>query len=230
MAESSSDIIEMGNASIANNVLLMEAFMYRFNPITIKVKELINNGVIGDIKRIYANFSSFEPVSNKAVFNKELAGGCTYDVGCYCVNIIRYLCGEEPFRVYATSTFLNDGKGVDIDSTAILEFQSGINGIVVSGFNNFLTNKYEVTGTEGSIEVPYAFLSEKSNRIILKKEGISEEIKIECENQYTLEIEHFSECILKGFKPGISHHDTFNNTHVLESILQSSIEKRAINI
>ncbi len=228
MAEKSGDVIEMQTVSIANNVLLMEAFMYRFNPKTIKVKELIDNGIIGDMKNIYANFSFFEPISDKVIFNKELAGGCTYDVGCYCVNIIRYLTGEEPFRVFAASAFLDNGKGVDIDSVAILEFKSGIKGMIASGFNRFLTNKYEVTGTSGRIEVPCAFLPEEENRIIVEKQGVIEEIKMKSKNQYTLEIEHFNDCILKGRRPGISHNDTFHNVKVLESILQSSMEKKAV--
>jgi len=124
MSVSAKDTDEMRDESIKDNVLLMEAFMYRLNPKTIKVKELVDSGAIGKVKNIYANFTFFEPVSDLAVFKKELAGGCTYDVGCYCINIMRYITGEEPGSVFAKSIFLDNGSGVDINTSAILEFKA----------------------------------------------------------------------------------------------------------
>lgn len=228
MSVSAKDTDEMRDESIKDNVLLMEAFMYRLNPKTIKVKELVDSGAIGKVKNIYANFTFFEPVSDLAVFKKELAGGCTYDVGCYCINIMRYITGEEPGSVFAKSIFLDNGSGVDINTSAILEFKSGIPGMLVCGFGNFLTNKYEIYGTKGRIEVPYAFLPEEINRIIIEKEDSIQEIRIKSKSQYTLEIEHFSDCILNNAKPYITLDDTSNNIKVLEAILKSSNEKREI--
>jgi D-xylose 1-dehydrogenase (NADP+, D-xylono-1,5-lactone-forming) len=87
---------EMETAARRHNVLLMEAFMYRFHPQTEKVLALLHEGAIGEVRLIHSAFTF--RVSNPANIRlqPQLGGGSLMDVGCYCVNLSRTLAGAQP--------------------------------------------------------------------------------------------------------------------------------------
>src|SRR5919201_1727956 len=74
--------------------LLMEAFMYRHNPQTKRLKELVDEGAIGELRVVRSSFSfTLEELGNVRM-RPELDGGSLMDVGCYCVSGSRLLLGE----------------------------------------------------------------------------------------------------------------------------------------
>src|SRR5256714_4329324 len=87
------EAMAMTEAAIANDVLLMEAFMYRCHPQTAKLVELIRSKAIGDVRIIQATFSfhaGFNP--DDRIFKNELAGGGLIDVCCYPGSMSRPVC------------------------------------------------------------------------------------------------------------------------------------------
>ncbi len=78
--------------------LLMEAFMYRFHPQHARVRALIDDGAIGEVRALRAGFTfNMTPLNPANVrLQGDLAGGALMDVGCYCVNATRLIFGEEP--------------------------------------------------------------------------------------------------------------------------------------
>src|SRR4051812_23126413 len=77
---------------------LMEAFMYRHNPQTKRLKELVDGGAIGDLRLIRAAFSYGLHDTDNIRLRTDVEGGALMDVGCYCVSGSRFL-GGEPERV-----------------------------------------------------------------------------------------------------------------------------------
>src|SRR5437762_3166829 len=83
-------------ASREAGVWLMEAFMYRFHPQTLKLRELIDAGAIGTVQLIRAAFTFAVTDRANVRLNAELAGGALMDVGCYAVNFARLIADEAP--------------------------------------------------------------------------------------------------------------------------------------
>ena len=79
--------------------LLMEAFMYRHNPQTAKLVELVSGGAVGRLRLVRAAFSFRLADADNVRLNASLDGGGLMDVGCYCVSGLRLL-GGEPEQVY----------------------------------------------------------------------------------------------------------------------------------
>src|SRR3712207_9418067 len=71
----------------------MEAFMYRFHPRTLKIKELLDAGAIGEVRLVRASFGFTVVDPANVRLSAELAGGALMDVGCYCVNFARMVAG-----------------------------------------------------------------------------------------------------------------------------------------
>ena len=74
--------------------LLMEAFMYRHNPQTHQLTELVRSGAIGELRVIRSafSFSIYDPENIR--LRTDVDGGSLMDVGCYCVSGSRLLAGE----------------------------------------------------------------------------------------------------------------------------------------
>lgn len=87
------------------DIRLMEAFMYRHHPLTLAVKQKIEEGAIGEVRYARSTFSTGLTDRQNWRLRGDLGGGAVMDLGCYCINIIRYLVGREPQSVWATGKF-----------------------------------------------------------------------------------------------------------------------------
>ena len=87
LALTAAECREMIAAADANNVYLMEAFMYRFHPRITEVMDLIAQDAIGRPHVTQAAFTFRLNRPDNIRFQPELGGGALMDVGCYCVNV-----------------------------------------------------------------------------------------------------------------------------------------------
>jgi xylose dehydrogenase (NAD/NADP) len=214
-----SEVREMLAACSENNVLFMEAFMYRFHPQHQKVKELIRDGEIGEVRLMRASFSFFlENREGNIRLDPDKGGGAVYDIGCYCVHSIRNILGSEPVSVRA---FGESNNGVDTDVRAILHFADGTRALFDCSFHMAMRQEYEVIGTNGRILVPFAYrpdLQGGRGIIEIHREDVKTEIALVAD-QYQLEVEHFSDCVLHGRQPVYSGEDIWKNMKVIDAVL-----------
>jgi predicted dehydrogenase len=189
-------------------LMLMEAFWTRFLPMTLKIKELIAEGVIGEIQAVQTHFGfdlthlGFE----SRVFALELAGGAMLDVGVYAVNAATMYLGNEPTKI--TCVGKKGPTGVDFRNSVILEYGDKI-ATLSSSIDTEYINKQFIVGTKGMIEVPAFWQCEKA--IITEKDKAPYEILLPHEvNGFEYEISHFTACVAAGKTE--SDNMTFENT------------------
>lgn len=214
----------MKEACERNGVLLMEAFAYRHSPLTFELKKLVDQGVIGKLKFIESHFSFTMKDMNNVRLIQSLGGGATYDIGCYNINIIRYLAGSEPTAVFAAGE-TGEKTNVDESSCTMMEFKDGLNAVSYCSFNSIERCDYTIAGEAGIIEVPVQFNSKGDVRIILRRANEAEEINLSCPDNYMLEVEQFGRCILEGEKPLVSLEDSYNNAVVIDATLSQILKK-----
>lgn len=213
------EVTKMKAAAEKNGVLLMEAFAYRHSPLTLKVKELVEKGTIGKPKLIESYFSFPMNNLNNVRLTKSLLGGSNYDIGCYNINIIRYIAGSEPVSIIATGD-IGTESGVDETCCSIFEFKDGLKAISYNSFNCTERCEYKITGETGIIEVPVTFNAKGEVDVIIKKDGKTELIKVDCPDNYMLEVEQFGRCLLKGEEPLLSLNDSYYNAKAIDEILR----------
>jgi xylose dehydrogenase (NAD/NADP) len=226
-ALTSEDVQEMVEACEQQNVLFMEAFMYQFQPQHTRVKEVIASGEIGEVRHIRSTFTfklDFEKNQHNIRLNPELGGGSMWDVGSYCIHAARFLLGQEPTEVFVTGNIHPTFK-VDTKVTGILSFPKGVTVSFDCSFEQPMTDQYVVEGTKGTITVPYAFRSDRRHEsigeIIIKNENGEHRTEAFSGNQYELQVEHFSSCIIENQKPMYTGQQTINNIKVIEACYQS---------
>ena len=153
-------------------VFFMEAFMYRTHPQTAKLKELILDGAIGEVRLIQVNFCyNMGSQYGNIRMRNDVAGGGIMDVGCYTASMARFVAGEEPTEVKGTG-HIGDISRVDEQATASLKFPSGAVANLACATQVGTDNELRVWGSAGSIRVPNPwFPNEGDNKIILSKSG-----------------------------------------------------------
>jgi predicted dehydrogenase len=212
------EVLSMKEACEKNGVLLMEAFAYRHSPLTLKVKSLVEAGKIGRVKFIESHFSfPLEDLGNVRLV-KDLAGGSAYDIGCYNINIIRYIAGSEPVSISAAGE-IGKESGVDETCCIMMSFENGLTAVSYCSFKCTNRCDYTIVGESGIIEVPVQFNSKGDTRIVIRAGKEAEEITVVCPDNYMLEVEQFGRCILNGEKPLLTLEDSYNNLKVIETAL-----------
>lgn len=167
--------------------------------------------------------SSFTfPISDEANIrlSKTLAGGALMDVGCYCVNLMRFMTGEEPERVRAAAR-IGESSGVDETLVGALAFPSGVIGHFDCGLRAFGQHTYALKGAEGMIVVPQSFVIDKAVDGIVRHwqgDNYSEHV-IPAVDQYQLMVEDFADALLKGRPPRFAPADAVNNMVVVDRLL-----------
>jgi predicted dehydrogenase len=151
-------------AARANDVFLMEAFMYRCHPQTQKLAELVRAGAVGRVQVIRAVFSfgaTFTP--NSRTFARELGGGGIMDVGCYTASMARLIAGAAAGQPFAEPMVVKGcgvlgPTGVDHYAAATLQFESGIVAEIITGVTCRMPAEVAVYGEAGALTVANPWL------------------------------------------------------------------------
>ncbi|MFC3039353.1 Gfo/Idh/MocA family protein [Virgibacillus xinjiangensis] len=223
---------EIGQACKDNGVHLMEAFMYHFHPQHDRVKEIIGNGEIGDVKFIRSSFSFYlGKKENNIKMATEKGGGSLYDVGCYTLHAMRNILQTEPEWIHAYAD-ADPEYGVDISVTGFLNFPNGVRGVFDAGFDRTKRAEYEVIGTEGTIRVPRAFRPDWNGGdglVIVEKTGSTRTETIQAD-QYKEEVELFSRAVLQGTEPAHTWENTIGNMRVIDACFASIHQQSAVKL
>ena len=196
--------------------LLMEAFMWRHNPQTRRLVELVQAGSIGRLRLIRAAFSF--PIGADDAANvrlsAQLGGGALMDVGCYCVSAARLLAGE-PGAVSGQQ--LIGGDGVDIAFAGAMRFDADVLAHFDAGLELAPRDELEVVGDEASLFLDDPWHCHEPV-IELRRDGTVERIELEAADSYRLEAENLSAAIRGRAQPLLGRADAVGQARVIEAL------------
>lgn len=210
-----------------SNTLLAEAFMYRHHPLTLAVKQKLQAGAIGDIRYARSTFSTGLTDRKNWRLRGELGGGAVMDLGCYCINIIRYLIGREPQAVWATGKFeaINNVWETLIGT---LDFGDGVTGQLDCSFGWTWRESYEVAGTEGTLLVESAWgNAEGDSRFTVNGETVQLTQGV---NPYAAEILDLCRAVETGTELHLPISDALGNMRVIDALHESAHTRQCIKI
>jgi predicted dehydrogenase len=223
------DVMKVEQAAQKNKVQIMEAFMYRFHPQQARVRKLLAAKTIGEPKVIRATFAF--PITSPGYnirLDEVMGGGAVWDVGCYGVNVSRWMFGQEPVSVYAEATLQN---GVDIEVAAILDFGGQKRTMLDCGMTYGRRSFYEIIGTAGSLSVENMWQEPDAPAYVYIRtdKGLETE-EFAPMNHFKFEVEAFSQTILENQPAPYPLSDTVKNVRVCCALIQSIKEGRQIKL
>lgn len=148
IATNVSEAAEMVSACRENGVQLMDGVMWVHHERTREMKQVLDSGQLGELRRVNAAFSiSWNVVAEDNIRGKrELGGGSLGDLGYYCVRAVLWAFEGLPTRVLASARYQN---GVDFNLAALLWFDGERVASIDCGFDTTFRNWLEVAGTDG---------------------------------------------------------------------------------
>jgi D-xylose 1-dehydrogenase (NADP+, D-xylono-1,5-lactone-forming) len=206
--------------------LLMEAFMYRHNPQTTRLTELVAGGTIGRLRVIRAAFSFNATDPANIRLSRALDGGALMDVGCYCVSGARLLAGE-PERVTAEQAI--GGDGVDVVFAATMRFGNDVLAHFDAGLALADRDKLEVVGEDGSLFLDDPWHA-RTPVIELRRGDRTELIEIPPEDSYGLEAENFSRAIRGEAEPLLGRTDALGQARAIEALYRAADTGQSVTL
>lgn len=138
--------------------VLLEAYMYRFHPQTVRVLELVAEGAIGELVHVDASFAFDTGSRSGRLFDTATAGGGILDVGCYPLSLARFVAGAaagrpslEPASLTGRGTI--GETGVDEWAVAELSFPGGATASLRTGVRLADPQSATITGSRGVIRL-----------------------------------------------------------------------------
>ena len=135
-----------------NGVFLMEAMWTRFLPAINEALKIVNNGDIGEIRGVKADFCySTTPIEESKLFENDMAGGSLLDVGIYGLNLAAIFLGSNPENIISVSDVVG---GVDCQTDILMKYANGAIASVSSAINVQKPETGYIYGTNGYITLP----------------------------------------------------------------------------
>jgi D-xylose 1-dehydrogenase (NADP+, D-xylono-1,5-lactone-forming) len=205
---------------------LAEAFMWRHNPQTAKLQELVGSGAIGEIRQIRAAFSYTLTDEQNVRLRADLDGGALMDVGCYCVSGARLLAGE-PDAVFGVQ--VTGPSGVDVRFAGVLRFPDHVIAQFHCGFDLPVESRLEPIGSRGSIVLrdPWHALEPG---LEVRRDGVSEWVDVELANSYRLELENLADAIRGVGEPLLGREDALAQARVIEALYRSAATGTVVSL
>jgi len=213
-------------------VKIGEGFMVRTHPRWLRVRQMVREGRIGDLRLItgWCGYMNRDPKDVRNIL--EYGGGALLDIGCYPVTLSRFIFGDEPLR--ASALIERDPQTrTDRLTSATLEFPTGRATFTCStqiGYNQRMI----FFGTKGRIEIdrPINPVTEEPSKILVDDNpgdptggGISTEGIPVC-NQFTIQADLFSKAVRDAGEVPVPLEDSLKNMKVIDAIFRSAESNR----
>lgn len=207
-------------------VKIGEAFMVRSHPQWLRLRALLDEGHIGQLRSIFGFFSYFNIDPANIRNRMDVGGGALMDIGCYVVQASRFAFAQEPTRVVA---ILDRDPQMHTDrlTSAILDFPGG-QAVFTCSTQLVPYQRFHFLGAKGRIEleIPVNTPPDRPTRLLVDSGsdlfggGITTETFPACD-QYTLQGDAFSKAILEDTEVPVPIEDAIRNMAVIEAIFRS---------
>ena len=220
------DVVEAFDTAARTGRLLSEAFMWRHNPQTARLQELVDQGAIGELRLVRSTFSYSLYDEDNIRLQPEVEGGGLMDVGCYNVSGSRLL-GGEPERVFGEAWY--GPTGTDWVFAGTMRFPGNV--IATFDCGTALTNRdeLEAIGSEGSLFVDDPWHCLRPG-IELRRDGIVERIELERQDSYRLELENMSDAIRGRGELLLARDDAMGQARALEALHASASTSTPVSL
>ncbi|MFT2110081.1 Gfo/Idh/MocA family protein [Marinomonas sp. 2405UD68-3] len=209
---------ELYDLAALREVFVMEAMWTRFNPAIEQVYDWIEDGELGQLHSIRANFGFVGPTDAKhRLLNKSLAGGALLDLGIYPVFLAQLFFGKPDF--IQNQTVIGD-TDVDVFNQILLGWEQGQLASLESSLISHSPNKAVLSGSKGYIEIDSTWLMAKSCKLtnINNHESV---VEFDFPGMgYQFEIDEVNRCIEEGLlqSPSFSWQDSLDLISTLDEI------------
>jgi predicted dehydrogenase len=213
---------EIAEVAANSDRVVMEAFHYRYHPLSRRVEEIIASGELGKLTRVEAAMCFPLPRFSDIRYNYSLAGGATMDAGCYAVHMVRTFGGSTP-EVVAAQAKLRDPR-IDRAMMAELRFAGGYTGRVRCSMwsTHLLQINAKVVGDQGELRVLNPVLPQLFHRLTVRSADGNRAERFPNRASYAYQLDAFAAAVLRGEPVKTNQEDAIENMTVIDAIYRAA--------
>ena len=201
-----------------NQIPLMEAMWSRFLPHLQQVKQLVVDGVLGEITNIVADHGQFIPYERAPrLWEPELGGGALLDLGIYPLTLAHLILGS-PVSIHAEATLTD--KKVDLNTSMLLRYASGAHALLSCTMASRGSVSAMIVGDKARIEIDGSFYAPSSFRVITRDGDVTEYPKSYEGHGLREEASEFARVVRSGEieSPLMTHQTSIELMEMMDSI------------
>jgi predicted dehydrogenase len=189
---------EMADVARETGRVLMDAFHYRYHPVFLRAREIVEAGRLGKLHNVEAVFHVPVTDPHNIRMNYETGGGVTMDIGCYPISWVRHILDAEPVQVQATA---EEGPvDVDVMLRAEMQFADGISATISGDMRADTTFAawFSVTGSRGVLRVVNPIVPQNGHLIELTVDGVTTTETRDRRPTYGYQLDAFLNAVERG--------------------------------
>jgi predicted dehydrogenase len=239
MATSVEDARAMVAACARANVRLMIAYRCQYEPHHLRVQAYARQHTFG--RSIAMSAHNVQQAAPDAALQwrhkKAMAGGGSLvDIGLYCLNAARFVTGEEPVEVFAT-TFSppGDPRYAEVEETISfsLRFPSGFTANAVASYGAREHRAQALLFEQATLDMSHAYDYEGQRLMLGRREGNEsgeDTIELPHKNQFAAELDHLATCILEKRRPRTPGEEGVQDHVIMEALYRSAATRRPVGL
>jgi xylose dehydrogenase (NAD/NADP) len=236
LAATAADARTMFEAARRHGVHLVEGYPYRAQPQTLKLRELLASGVIGNVHLIQGSFGFTLNDDENIRLSPQLAGGALMDIGCYPLSLALMVARARPTQVQAVAQWTT--RGVDRALAATLVFADGLLAQITCSFSTCLHRQAVIAGSNGLIDTTFLNHTSSASQAVLHlrvgtdKNAVDSVVQTSAINGFLAEAESFERLVREGPAAwtGTTPAESIDIALTLQAILDSARTGRPVEI
>jgi predicted dehydrogenase len=218
IASNATEAERMAEAARQSGRVLAEAFHWRYHPLATRMKAIIDSGEVGVVHHVEAHFCIPLLRPGDIRYQLALGGGATMDVGCYAINIVRFLAAAEPEVVRAEAKSWS--PGIDRAMTADFRFADGRSGRISCALLSAFPFRASarVRGDRGTLSVFNPIVPHLFHRLTLRNQTGTRRERLRGDPTYTHQLRAFAAAIRTGRPLPTGPEDAIANMRIIDAV------------
>ncbi len=209
-------------AILRPDLVVAEAFMYRYHPQWQRVRQMVAGGAVGALRTVQTFFSYYNVDPANIRNRANIGGGALMDIGCYGISVSRLLFGREPIRSCAIVQ-MDPAFSTDRLTSGLLDFGEGT-ATFSCATQVHRHQSVQILGDAGriEIEIPFNAPPDHATRIWHESASGRDTITFEAADQYALQADAFAGAVFgsRGELPILE--DALSNMRVIDAVAESA--------
>lgn len=211
----------------ARGLAFMENFTFLFHPQHEEVRKLVADGAVGVPQVFSASLGIPRGDPDLIRYRPELAGGTLRENGCYPLRAALLHLGDD-VQVVGARLRTDAGTGVDVAGSALLANGEGVTAQCDFGLTHAYRNTYAVWGSEGRVELDWAFNPRPETRPVLRlhRGDVREERVLPAADQFQRTFAAFAQACGSPAAHRGHGEDAVRQAALMESVLRAAAPTR----
>jgi predicted dehydrogenase len=227
---------QLREACEAAGVTLMVAYRPRMEPDFRRARELVRDGVVGDVTEVHTQFSF--PVLDMGGpdqwrIDRDLAGGgALMDAGVYTATAARFFADADAVSIQSETVSEHEAfeEGVEERGVYTVQFDNGVTASCSASFTSAYNDWVEVTGTEGTLRIEPAFWFNVDRELTIERANWEATVTGPSVDEVCEEFDHFGYAVLTDTNPEPDAGVGIADIELLEAVYESANTGRQVNL